>query len=252
MKKLLLGSIALGALMAAAPAIAADMAPSGPVYKAPPPPPFSWTGFYIGGHIGAGWGDKHWYSASTAPGLDQGLHHVRGGLAGGQIGLNYQVGYWVLGIEADAAWADLNGVHTDVGFLLGGASEVNRSKVESVGTVAGRLGYAVDRVLGYVKGGAAWAHDKYTVSNVLAPDVAIGTASETRGGWVAGFGLEYAFAPNWSVKFEYDYIDLGSKRSRFTGPALVPFDEDITQRLNLVKFGINYRFGSYGPVYANY
>jgi outer membrane immunogenic protein len=253
MKKFLLGGIALAALMAAAPAGAADM--RAPAYKAPPPPApmFTWTGFYIGGHVGAGWGDKHWYSGSTAPGLDQGFHHVGGGLGGGQIGFNYQVSNWVLGIEADYSAANLTGRHTDVGFTLFGADEVNRSQVKSVATVAGRLGYAWDRVLVYAKGGGAWARDKYVATNVLQPDAELAGASETRSGWMAGLGLEYAFAHNWSVKFEYDYLDLGTKRSRFTGPTLaVPFDEDIAQKLSLFKIGINYRFGGYGPVYANY
>lgn len=250
MKKFLLGAIALGALIAAAPAGAADI-PVAPRYSAPPPI-FTWTGFYLGGHFGAGWGDKHWYSGSTAPGLDQGLHHVRGGLAGGQVGFNYQVDHWVLGVEADYSWADLTGRNTDVGFTLFGFDEVNRSQVKSIGTVAGRVGYAWDRVLAYAKGGGAWVRDRYVASNVLQPDADLTSASETRSGWLLGLGIEYALASNWSIKFEYDHLDLGTKRSLFTGPTLlVPFSEDIAQRLNLFKFGVNYRFG-YGPVYANY
>lgn len=252
MKKLLISSVAVGALALgfAANANAADL-PRAPAYRAPEPV-WTWTGFYIGGHFGAGWGDKHWYNPASTPVIDQGLHHVRGGLAGGQVGFNIQVANWVLGIEADVSGSDLTGSNADNFFIINGVSEVNRTKVDSVGTVAGRLGYAVDRVLGYVKGGGAWAHDKYSVSNITAPDTVLASASETRRGWMAGVGVEYAFAPSWSVKFEYDHLDLGSKRSRFTGPTLAPFDEDVVQRLNLFQVGINYRFGSYGPVYAKY
>jgi outer membrane immunogenic protein len=258
MTKLLLSSVSLGVLTLglAINAGAADL-PRAPVYKAPEQV-WTWTGFYIGGHFGAGWGDKHWYRTDFSPVIDQGFHHVRGGLAGGQVGFNYQVANWVIGAELDASWADLNGSHADKLFIICtaicnlNAAQLDRSKVDSVGTVAGRLGYAVDRVLGYVKGGGAWAHDKYSISSVLAPDAALATASETRWGWMAGVGIEYAFAPSWSLKFEYDHLDLGTKRSRFTGPSFTSFDEDISQRLNLFKFGINYRFGGYGPVYAKY
>jgi outer membrane immunogenic protein len=253
MKKLLLGSIALGALIAAAPAGAADLRAPAPRYSAPPPV-FSWSGFYIGGHVGGGWGTKDWTSITTAPGFDEGLHHVRGGLAGGQIGFNYQVGYWVFGVEADASWADLQGRHTNPVLFLFGVPETLNSKVDSIVTASGRLGYAVDRVLGYVKAGGAWAHDKYFLSNKNSPDTAFVTASETRSGWMAGIGLEYAFAPSWSVKFEYNHLDLGDKRNTFHFQTVTaaPVDHSIAQRLDLFKVGINYRFGGYGPVYAKY
>ncbi len=249
MKKFLLGGIALGALIAAAPAGAADM--RAPAYKAPPPPVFSWSGFYIGGHVGGGWGRKHWFNvdAGGAPfGRDEGFHHVRGGLAGGQIGLNYQFGYWVLGAEVDASWAHLEGSHHDVAF----AGDVNHSRVDSIVTASGRLGYSVDRVLGYVKGGGAWVHDKFWVSSVATPDVERERGTSNRNGWMAGVGVEYAFADNWSAKIEYNHIDLGRKRAEFTNLAgAAIYRQDIDQTLNLFKFGINYRFGS-GPVYARY
>ncbi|HEY0568364.1 MAG TPA: outer membrane beta-barrel protein [Xanthobacteraceae bacterium] len=253
MKKLLLNSAAFGvfALGFAVNAVAADLPARAPMYNAPAPS-WSWTGFYIGGHVGGGWGDKHWHSPAFTPSIDQGMHHVRGGLGGGQVGFNVQLANWVVGIEADASWAALNGSNADNFFVVNGSSEVNRSKVDSVGTVAGRLGYAVDRVLGYVKGGGAWVRDEYSVSNIVAPGTVLATASENRWGWMAGIGLEYAFAPNWSVKFEYDYLDFGTKRLQFTGPNFVPFNEDIDQHLSLFKVGINYRFGSSGPVYAKY
>lgn len=248
MKKLLLGSIALGALMAAAPAGAADL--RAPVYKAPPAPIWTWTGFYIGGHAGGGWGDKQWFNVDAAGvpfGLNEGLHHVRGGLAGGQVGFNYQVGYWVWGAEVDASWAALEGSNADIAFLV----DLNHSRVESIATAAGKLGYAVDRVMAYAKFGGAWVHDKYWVSSIVTPDITRDTASQNRSGWMGGLGVEYAFAQNWSVKFEYNYLDLGHKRVAFTTPVGGVYRQDIDQQLSLFKFGINYRFG-YGPVYAKY
>jgi len=259
MKKILLGSIALGALIAAAPAGAADVAVA-PRYQAPAPV-WSWAGFYLGGHIGAGWGTKHWYNESpfASLGADVGLHHVRGGLGGGQVGYNFQAGNWVFGAELQGSWADLEGNNQNLVFTLGagGPRIINNSKVDSIVTAAGRLGYAVDRVLVYTTAGGAWMHDKFSTTTDVNPSP-FATGSQTRSGWMAGLGLEYAFAYNWSVKFEYDYVDLGRKRNDLScpvncagAPGFGLFAQDITQQLNLFKFGINYRFG-YGPVYANY
>lgn len=252
MKKFLLGTIAFSALITAAPAGAADM--RAPAYKAPPPPVFTWTGFYIGGHVGGGWGSKDWVNVDAVngvgtlfPGTFLGKHHVRGGLAGGQVGFNYQVGYWVWGAEFDASWANLEGSNQDIVAFV----DINNSRVRSVATAAGRLGYAVDRVLGYVKFGGAWAQDKFWVSSIGTPSVERDRATSNRSGLMAGVGVEYAFAPNWSVKFEYDYLDFGDKRAAFTTPTGGTYRIDIDQQVNLFKVGINYRFG-YGPVYANY
>ncbi len=190
MKKLLLASASVLALNLGA-ATAADLGPR-PVYKAPPPVaapvPFSWTGFYIGAHIGSGWGTKEWDDAkpnatacshTSPPGqfcfvppgpgvgpITEGLifnssHTVNGFLGGGQIGFNYQVGWWVWGAEVQGSFADLTG-HGTCGFegLLNCSS-----KVDGIATFAGRLGFAVDRALIYMKGGGAWAHDKFAVTN---------------------------------------------------------------------------------------
>ena len=256
MKKILLGSAALLALFAVAPAGAADMA-AAPAYKAPPPPLFTWTGIYFGVHAGGGWGTKHWYNASPfAPvGLDVGFHHVRGGFGGGQIGANYQVGPWVLGVEAQGAWASMTGDNQNLVFNLGGATIINNSKIDSLGVVAGRVGYAFDRLMPYVIGGGAWVHDKFTTTTQVN-STAFASGSETRSGWMAGVGVEYAFWNNLSLKLEYNYMDFGRHRNGLTdcpvNCAGLGFAQEIVQQLNTVKIGLNYRFGGYGPVYAAY
>jgi outer membrane immunogenic protein len=230
-----------------------------PAYKAPPPPVFTWTGFYGGIHAGGGWGTKHWYNQFTGvpglAGLDVGSHHVRGGLAGGQVGFNYQVGYWVLGVEAQGSWAELTGDNTNLVFVLGPSNIINNSKVTSLASVGGRVGYAFDRVLPYVTGGAAWAHDKYSTTTV-ASSTPFATGSDNRTGWVAGVGVEYAFWNNLSLKLEYNYYDFGRDRVALSCPTVCGaagrFDQDIVQQINTVKLGLNYRFGGYGPVYAAY
>ncbi len=236
--------------------------------KPNPPPapvaPYSWTGFYIGIHGGGAWFDKDWFYPCTPTNLliplpcdlSQGGHTGASWLAGGQIGFNYQVGQWVWGMEAQFSATQIKGDNLDIAFPT---QERLHSRTDFIGTVAARLGLAWDRVLLYAKGGFAWVHDDYWLT--LAPQQILAgstfaTADETRWGWMVGAGIEYAFAQNWSVKLEYNYLDLGTKRIAFTSTGVVPtqppFDEDIEQRIQVVKVGLNYRFNWGGPVVARY
>src|SRR5437867_4945502 len=130
---------------------AADMptkAPMAPVYATP----FNWTGFYIGAHVGAGWSTKEW----SEEGLVLLNYNLNGFLGGGQLGYNWQSGWAVFGVEADASWTDIKGSGTCfVDFQCS-------SKIDALGTITARFGGAVDRALVYVKGGGAWVHDKHT------------------------------------------------------------------------------------------
>jgi outer membrane immunogenic protein len=230
-----------------------------PVYKAPPPVlATSWTGFYFGLHGGAGWGTKTFdYNDLTpaAPFLWNSSVPVNGPLAGGQIGFNWQAGWLVLGIEADGSWADINGrslCNSTVFFLNCSA------KTSSLATVTGRLGFSFDHALIYAKGGAAWARDSFTISNVALPPLVTAfssSLSDTRSGWTIGMGVEYMFANAWSAKVEYDYMDLGTKRYNFTAtsavvPAATFTNWDDTQRIHVMKVGINYHFGAAGVLAA--
>ena len=204
--------------------------------KAPPPAVvavYNWTGFYIGAHVGYGFGTKDW--SVTYDTLSRGSHDVSGLIAGGQAGVNWQTGNWVLGIEGRGAGrmltANTSGSPGSVTF---------RTKVQWLGTVAGRLGYAFDRVLVYGKGGAAFAHDEHEIADGL-DRVQI---DKTRWGWMAGGGIEVALVGNWSAKGEYNYMDFGKKTVNDDGLVI---DQDI----HVVKFGINYRFGP-SPVVARY
>jgi outer membrane immunogenic protein len=264
MRHLKLAILAATGLVAAATsfntATAADLAR--PVYRAPiiaAAPGFSWTGFYIGGNIGAGWGTKEYEQviplAVIAAGLptliSDGSHTVNGILGGGQVGYNYQWGPTVWGIEFQGEAADLKGKGN-----CGIVAVFNCStKVDAIMTVAGRFGLTWDHTLVYVKGGGAWAHDKYDVNLLglsIAPvaGLAISPAStsEWRSGWMIGTGIEQAISGNWSAKIEYNYMDFGTETNFFPvlriagAPGL--FDRfDVTQRIHLIKFGINYRFG---------
>ncbi len=218
--------LAVSAVLAAfaQTASAADLPP----YRPLPPmaTPFSWTGFYIGAHAGAGWFLKEQTFTAGVPVLivNDNNYVGTGFLGGGQVGVNYQVASLVLGAEAQFSWADLEGKDNCV--IASPVALVNcRTKVDWLGTVAGRLGFAFDRTLVFVKGGGAWVHDKYDTS------------------------FEHAFYGNWSAKVEYDYLDFGTRATAFPGLlALIGANEsvDIRQRIHLIKFGLNYRFG-YGP-----
>ena len=171
---------------------------------------------------------------------------ISGGLAGGQIGANYQAGSWVFGVEADASWADLTGNTACVTGIVGVAANC-RAKVDALGTFAGRLGFALDRVLFYGKGGVAFANDKYELTSIAAY-----RANETRWGWMVGGGIEYSFTDNWSAKVEYNYLDFGSHAVRFTDTTgLFALDTSIRERIHVAKVGINYRFG-WAPVGVTY
>jgi outer membrane immunogenic protein len=261
MKKLAFASLGVAALVAT-PAMAADMAR--PVYKAPPPAPvyvFSWTGCYFGGNVGGAWVDKDFAlnSVSTPFGVitpafgpvDLGGHTASSFIGGLQVGCNYQVpgSGFVFGIQGDYDWLKADGSHVDPIIAL----TTLQSNAKSLASVTGRVGYAWDRFLGYVKGGGAWERDEYTWFVTAAPSIAL-SASETRSGWTVGVGGEYAFT-NWITGFiEYDYYDFGTRTVDFpVFAAPVSVNLDIKERKSVVKVGLNFLFGpGSAPVAAKY
>jgi outer membrane immunogenic protein len=265
MKKLTFASIGVMALAAALqPAAAADtemLYGPPPVLYAPPPAVviFTWTGFYFGAHGGGGWGRKtetgspYNFAGDTITPAPAAVD-ANGWLGGGQIGANYQAGSWVFGVEADASGANLTGSTScaSASFLNGAVPAANCGvKVEGLGTIAGRLGAAFDRLLVYGKGGAAWASDKYSLTSTT-PFVPTFNGSETKWGWMVGAGVEYAFLDNWSAKVEYNYMGLRTRNLQFTDLTGQFFlNTSIQQQLHVVKAGINYRWG-WAPVGVRY
>jgi len=242
MRSLLVVGLTSAAIFSSS-AMAADM--SRPVYKAPPagalPVTYDWTGFYIGGHVGYGWADKDWRDAF---GLNIG-NKADGFLGGGQVGFNYQIQQFVLGVEGDFSWTGINGGTSTGGVVGAPLATTFNTDVNWVSTLTGRLGVAFDRWLVYGKGGVAWANEDFSTNLYTLPGT---TVSDTRWGWTAGAGVEYAFAPAWSAKLEYNYMDFGTKSVSFA-PGIAT---DIDQQIHAVKFGINYKFGLPGAVMARY
>jgi outer membrane immunogenic protein len=237
MKKLLLGTVALVALGATVPALAADLSARAPYTKAPvyAAPIYNWTGFYIGGHVGGAFAG------------DNSLSGTDGRFLGGvQGGFDYQFApSWVLGIEAQYSWLSSN----NNGRLFPGGVLVT-SNDDQLGSVTGRLGYTWGPALLYAKGGYAWKDgDNLNVTNNGAP-AGFSTNGNHRDGYTVGGGLEYMFAPSWSAKIEYQYYNFGS--STFTAGPNVIVGTSFRDDEHTVKAGLNYRFNWGGPVVAKY
>jgi outer membrane immunogenic protein len=249
MKKILLGTVALAALgMAAAPASAADLA-ARPYTKAPPPmiaAIYDWSGFYIGINGGGGSSHKCWSFVATVV-SSEGCHDATGGTVGGQIGYRWQSSSWVFGIEAQGNWADFKGSNTNTFFV---PSISDQSKINAFGLFTGQVGYAWNNALFYVKGGGAVTGDKYNTFTIPAGAL-IDSASETRWGGTIGAGLEFGFAPNWSVGVEYDHLFMGTRNITATTPAGVFSATDrISQDADIGTVRLNYRWG--GPLISKF
>jgi outer membrane immunogenic protein len=223
-------------------ATAADLPVARPAYQAPAVVPvalFSWSGCYVGVNVG-GASDKHKYvtngeDPSTPAGQDGGSHTASGVIAGGQAGCDYQGGPVVVGVEGLFDWADLHRSH-----VVAGAPVTLSTRSRWLATATARIGYAFDRVLLYVKGGGAFINE---LEGGIMSGVSFEDAGRTHTGWTAGGGLEYAWAPNWSAKVEYNYMDFGNKAT--TGCSLGvcgPTGISDKQTLHAILLGLNYRF----------
>jgi outer membrane immunogenic protein len=218
------GIAAIGLLAASVSAQAADI--PRPVYKGVRSVVayYNWTGFYTGINGGYGWGTSDWAipAASLKP---------KGGMVGGTLGYNYQVGSIVWGIEGDIDWADVKDSSACAVVLN------CETKNTWLGTIRGRVGYAFDRWLPYFTGGGAFGQ-------VKATETVSGTSvSKTQAGWTVGGGVEYAFLGNWSAKIEYLYVDLGSFDA-------APVATDVNFKENIIRAGINYKFS--GPIFSRF
>lgn len=280
MRNVVFASAIAGAAILVGPAVnAADIAR--PVYKAPPAPvaTFSWTGFYVGGSVGARWLEADWKTTQVldpSPGgaipftddPNASFSDTAARFAG-HIGYNWQVTpAWVVGLEADFGYADnektINRLPGTVGFGGPGVNVSSTVKATWDGSARLRAGYLVTpATLAYATGGLAWqrieASGLCRADNQVCDDDAppqTGTFSGTRLGWTIGGGLETMISPNWLVRAEYRYSDFRS----FTFTALPQSDvafgvtADVTAKTHIATVGISYKFGDYGkaPVMAKY
>jgi outer membrane immunogenic protein len=267
----LFGGAALAVLMSVASAQAADLgAPAPVVYKAPPPM-FTWSGFYVGGTAGAARttadvsmrtvnGPSPLYFPADIPGLDAiGSPNLSqtNAIFGFKTGYNQQWGAYVLGLEGDISSFRFNPAVATTGqpfqtFPAGFSNFSTSAGTSWLATVRGRFGYAVDRVLFYGTGGAAIADVKYANSYVGFSPLGFGlefetaTASQTRIGWTAGAGVDYAIFPHVILSAEYLHVDLGSLSASggvtTGGPTTATFNFSTKLQSDIVRAGAAYKF----------
>lgn len=220
-------TVGLFALLIASPSNAADL--PRPAYKAPPVPAyqtfvpaFTWQGFYIGINGGYGWG-----SSTLSGPTGSSTVTPKGALLGETVGYNFQSGSLVYGLEGDLDYSWMRA--TNAATAPCANCEVRN---HYLATVRGRLGYAFDRWMPYVTGGAAFG------------DIQTSTPAGNRQytdkvGWALGGGVEYAFTRKWSTKLEYMYVDLGSANC---SAANCGTSVDTSFHANSVRAGLNYHF----------
>lgn len=217
--KLLLALGLAGAVMPTGSAHAADLYLSQPQIVFEAAPQFDWTGFYAGLNGGYGWGDADTLFGELDP---------KGWLLGAQAGYNYAYGGFVLGAEADIQWTDMDGSFTTV---PGGTTVT--ADLEAFGTVRGRAGLALDRLMPYITGGLAYGNMHGTTT--FGPGY---VTDEWVLGWTAGTGIEYAATDNILVRAEYLYVDFGPE-TYFAG---TPREETVSSNFGTARLGVSFKF----------
>lgn len=238
---LLSGILSLGVVGTAS---AADMA----VKARPLPPPapiFTWTGFYLGGHVGWGESREDWFLIQNAVGFN--FRHD-GVFAGGYAGYNWQVGSnFVIGAEVEGSWSDIRQSNVPCTIVQ---AAICQNDVKALGSVRGRAGLAFNQILLYAAGG--WAVADLTYNRQFLPlggGPFTSGVNDTRDGWVAAVGVEWMFANNWIGRVQYDHYDFGTKT--YLVPALSNVsDTRVSTTVDTVRVGVAYKFG--GPVVAKY
>jgi outer membrane immunogenic protein len=239
---------AIGAFAAIGSAGAADLPLKAPAAQ---PVAYNWSGCYLGIEGGGNWGRGRETGVTANPAtngqpINNGVD-LSGGLVGGTIGCNYQVSNWVFGIENDLSWTNKSGSAPDIPpFNVQATNQISERWVD---TLRGRVGFAWDQLLIYATGGAAFAK---TDLNVCAPIACVGD-SQSRTGWTAGAGVEYALWQNLSLKLEYLHAHFGT--AEYINPAVRIANmnfvtRDIRLTDDIVRAGLNWRFNWGGPVVA--
>jgi opacity protein-like surface antigen len=247
----------VGFILSIGTAAAADVPELRPSYP-PPAALYDWTGLYFGAHVGGGFGSSS-FSDPKGPGIYGGNVRTPTGLAGVQLGFNWQVpnANWVLGVDAELSAMSATGTNTCLassGLFFSANCGVRQN---ALGSLTGRAGFATGpagRTLLYAKGGAAWLSEQIdiTSNDLLTPAASL---DGSRWGWTAGAGVEQALAPAWTVKMEYDYANFGSVDAP-TPVSIVqkalgspnysvtpPGTTSVTQSIHAFKVGLNMKFG---------
>jgi outer membrane immunogenic protein len=244
-------------LAASSAAMAADIPPPPPPPRAPAAyipvaPPYNWSGFYIGGNLGAAWNSGGSVSdtfGSTFSGSGQTTKFT----AGGQVGVNYE--FWggvVVGAEAMFNW--LPNTTNTISAIEGPGGPAPGTTASAtlnsrwLTTATGKLGYAWNTVLLYGKAGGAWVGADNPNLTVGGFPATLTSSTTNNFGWTAGLGVEWAFSGNWSARVEYDFIGLQNRSITVASTAFAGDTINFNNRnISLLTVGFNYRFGGKGP-----
>jgi outer membrane immunogenic protein len=262
-------SMACAGAFAAAATLAGTAFAAEPPPAPPPVPVFTWTGVYIGGQIGGAWGGDNFFYTGFDPltGLafnPSAFVSPSGVIGGAHVGANYQIDKpgagFVLGLEGSVDGTSLHSTGAASLGALGGGSVSASTNTDIQGSIRGRFGIAWDRLLLYGTGGVAFGgfNTSYstTGNNGGAPFFASNSFSNTRTGWTAGGGLDYAITNNWSVFAEYRYTSFGTVENNglaATAFATVPrltggvLNSTRTLNQNQVQVGFSYKFDINAP-----
>lgn len=264
MKRILTATVGLLGL-SALPAMAADLPMKAPVVAPMMAPGFSWSGCYLGGYVGGAWANKDvtafdrdgYNRAGDAWGykLDSSI------IGGGTLGCNYQMGQFVLGLEGEGGYMSLRGSALDPLSPFLPLDTVSSTTIGDWYAMAtGRAGFAWDRALLYVKGGAAFVNTKVSVIDSIMTvggnTITATNADRVRAAWTVGGGIEYALGGNWTVKGEYMFIGLNHSETACgnatVGGGRFCWNHDVPG-VHTAKIGFNYLFNAGGgPVVARY
>lgn len=238
-KKLISAMVAITSLSSAAVA-GGDEALGGKGFA--PPPVYSWSGFYVGGHAGLATGDTQGRVPFDFD-CDCGLNGIStdydmdGGIYGGYVGYNHQHGSWVFGIEGTYSAADVQG-DTTVLAIFG----VDRD-LDWLATIEGRVGYAFGRSMVYARGGWAWGELETRVDFLGTP---ILRGDDTHNGWTAGFGFEHAFGHSIIARVEYSHVDLDTENHALSfgggGPTIPDY---VEAEIDTLRIGVSFKFGGH-------
>lgn len=250
MHRLAGGILGLLGVVAAQTALAADMA-----VKAPQPAPVAtWTGCYVGANVGAGW---HRIQQSQigatdgtvfVPPIDWASSENSGLIGGGQVGCDYQFNaHWVFGLQDMFDFGNIKSSNNLPDPRLAAGLPFQNTATRNLFTTTARVGYLLTpNLLGYVKGGGAWTRTATTVFVTIPVFGESEFANTNRIGGTVGGGLEWRFAPDWSVFAEYNYVDFGRQNVTFTvAPGAGVFAPSIVATrltMQIIDVGVNWRF----------
>lgn len=240
-RKMLLGGAASVGILTSGAAFAADL-PSRQIEPVAPitAPVFSWTGFYVGVNAGYAWNTNDDNGTFVNGGYYKSNNDDGGFTGGGQIGYNYQIDQFVIGVEADINYADLKGDSNNAWSYTGAASTSNG--IEWFGTVRARVGFAIDRALIYGTGGFAYGGGGND-NGFVYDGIYYSQDSDTRTGWTIGAGVEYAFTDNITARVEGLYVNLGKEDQNYFVPTVYNKRKDT--EFGVIRAGLNYKFNTF-------